>query len=112
MSNKALIHVKISRHPISEQIIGFRLEAAIPNMDGRVMKARKDGDSTAFYATDERAPSFRKPYLIEQTGDYGRISKDKIDRFMDRLKWEGFKDFELIGKYQGEPLSEFYSTEG
>lgn len=104
--SKALIHVKTVRKPISEEVIGFRLEAAIPNMEGRVMKARKDGDSTAFYATDERAPSFRRPYFIDQTSDYGRIDRKKVERFMDNLKWEGFKEFELVGQYDGEPFSE------
>lgn len=104
--SKALIHVKTVRKPISEEVIGFRLEAAIPNMEGRVMKARKDGNATAFYATEERAPSFRRPYFIDQTSDYGRIDRKKVERFMENLKWEGFKEFELVGKYDGEAFSE------
>lgn len=103
--SKALIHVKPVRKPISEEVIGFRLEAAIPNMAGRVMRARQDGDSVVFRATKEEAPSFRKPYLIEQSSDHNAIDRRKVERFMDALRWAGYDEFELIGKYAGEPLA-------
>lgn len=108
MANKALIHVKATRHPISEEIVGFRLEAATPNNEGRVMRARRgeDGETLGFYATKEATPSFRKPYLIAQSSDYPAINKSRIEKFMNNLSWQGYKEFELVGKYEGEPLQE------
>jgi hypothetical protein len=103
MSQKALIHVKTVRRPVSQQVIGFRLEATIPNMAGRKMKTCNGED---FFATSEAAPSFRKPYFIEASGDYSEISPKIVRRFMGGLKWSGFDEFELIGKYGDAPFAE------
>lgn len=108
--SKALIHAKITRHPISEEVIGFRLEAAVPNMSGRVMKVRSSGDSVSFYATQQPAPSFRGQYLIKQSSDYDQIDAATLERFMELLKWEGYSEFDLVGKYQGEPLAYLMSV--
>ncbi|MCL2874730.1 MAG: hypothetical protein FWF12_00250 [Betaproteobacteria bacterium] len=105
--SKALVRVRTTRHPISEEVIGFRLEAAIPNSDGRIMKVRHDanGKADSFYATKEEAPSFRKPFFIEESSDYSLIDERKLERFVSNLKWQGYDEFELVGKYQGEPLA-------
>lgn len=107
MSSKALIHVKVARHPISDEVIGFRLEAAVPNEAGRVMKARKssDGQTLGFYATQQTAPSFRRPFLIEVSSDYSELDQKKVDRFKDNLRWQGYREFELTGKYLGRPFA-------
>lgn len=104
--SKALIHVRAVRRPISEEVIGFRLEAAVPNQDGRKMKARrtKEGD-VSFYATQEATPSFRRPYFIAESSDYPFIDRRKVERFMKDLEWQGYREFELVGKYQGEPFA-------
>jgi hypothetical protein len=102
MTSIAVIHVKTVRTKTSDRIIGYRLEAAVPNQQGRVMKHFGDGD---FYATEEVAPSFRKPYLIAESSDFNSINKQRLVKFMQDLSWSGFSQFELYGKYDGEPLS-------
>lgn len=107
MSSKALVHVKTVRKPISDEVIGFRLEAAIPNQEGRVMRAKKNGGETVgFYATQQPTPSFRKPYFIAQSSDYTDIDPKKIERFLDELRWHGYREFELVGRFAGEPLAD------
>lgn len=104
--SKVLIHVKTNRRPISEEVIGFRLEAAVPNMAGRKMKARKNGDSVSFYATQEPAPSFRGSYQVAVGSDFNDITPDILERFKRDLKWDGYTEFELVGNYLGEPFAE------
>jgi hypothetical protein len=101
MSSKALVHIRTVRHKLGEDIIGFRLEAAIPNMEGRVMRPLGEGD---FYATQEASPSFRKPYFIAESSDHSHVGLKQIDRFLDQLRWQGYDCFEFVGKYQGDPL--------
>lgn len=104
-----MVHVKITRHPLSDEVIGYRFEAAIPNMEGRVMRARKAGGETvSFYATSEAAPSFRSPYFIDQSSDETAITPKVIQRFIDRLTWKGYRSFEAVGKYAGNPLSDIF----
>lgn len=105
--SKAIVRVKVTRRPRSEEVIGFRLEAAVPNAAGRVMKAKRaGGEVVAFYATEEPAPSFRRPYLVDQGSDNPWITQSDIDRFLTGLKRSGFDDFQLVGKYCGDPLDE------
>lgn len=106
MSTKAVVHVKTVRRPISDEIIGFRLEAAIPNEAGRVMKAKHvgNGELDGFYATDEVAPSFRKPYFICDRAFNG---KKDIERLKEDLAWYGYKEVQYVGRFGGMPLAEF-----
>ena len=101
MSAKAAVHVRTVRHKLSEGIIGFRLEAAIPNQEGRVMRATKDGD---FFATKQETTSFRSPYFLAESSDHSAIGEKQIGRFLDQLRWIGYDQFEFVGKYQGDPL--------
>jgi hypothetical protein len=104
MSSKAVVHVRTVRHKLnSENIIGFRLEAAIPNLEGRVMRRLKDGD---FYATQQVAPSFRKPYFVLESSDHTNVGPKQISKFLDDLRWQGFNDFDFIGKCGGESFAE------
>lgn len=106
--SKALIHIKNVRKPISDEVIGFRIEAAVPNSQGRVMRAKQiNGETVGFYATKQEAPSFRRPYLIEVGSDHSSIDPTKVNRFLDDLRWQGFTEFEFVGRYAGEPLAEF-----
>ena len=98
---KATIHVRTVRHRISERVIGFRLEAAIPNQAGRKMKPLGDGD---FYATKETATSYRKPYLIAESSDHSFIRAKEIKSFLDELRRAKFDQFEFEDKYDGDPL--------
>lgn len=108
MSSRALVRVKTVRKPISDEVIGFRLEAAVPNEEGRVMRANHSGgEVVSFYATKQPAPSFRKPYFIAQSSDFCSIDTKKIERFLDDLRWQGYREFDLIGKFEGEPLASF-----
>lgn len=102
MANKAVVHVRTVRYKTSEMIIGFRLEAAVPNQEGRVMRPLGEGD---FYATKEPTTSFKKPYFIAESSDYSYIRKQEIERFLDKLRWSGFQEFEFFGKYEGQPLA-------
>lgn len=111
--SKAIVRVKVTRRPRSSEVIGYRLEAAIPNEAGRVMKASFDsaGDVRGFYSTGEPTPSFQRPYLIEQGSDNPWITQGDVDRFLKHLKWSGYDQFQLVGKYDGEPFSEQFQVQ-
>jgi hypothetical protein len=104
----AVIHAKVVRRPISGQIIGYRLEAAVPNQQGRKMKPlyNSEGGVESFIATHEAVPSFKKPYLVAQSSDYNAIDKTTINRFLDSLRFTGFRDFEFFGKVGDVPLAD------
>ncbi len=102
MSGKATVHVKTVRRRTMNEIIGFRIEAAVPNQEGRVMKPIGDGD---FYATKEHATSYRRPYFIAESSDHSWIDKKTMERFLSDLRWRGYDKFEFEGKYEGEPLA-------
>lgn len=88
------------------------MEAAIPNEAGRVMRARKQsGETVGFYATDMPAPSFRRPYLIEQGSDNPWITQGDVDRFLSGLKWSGYDEFQLVGSYDGDPFAEQFQVQ-
>lgn len=106
MSGKALIKLAYVRRPISQEVIGYRMVAAVPNRAGRKMKVRfgQDGTPESFYATKEEVPSFRKPYLICESSDHLAIGRKEIESFLERLKWEGYEDWEFVGKWDAQPL--------
>lgn len=97
---KALIQVKTVRQPISGNVLGFRIQAAVPNEAGRVMRANFNGEGQAesFYATKETAPSFRRPYFISETSDYTTLGIREVDRFLKDLQWQGYRKYEFVGK--------------
>jgi hypothetical protein len=98
--SKAVIKLKTVRRPSSQEIIGFRMQATLPNTAGRTMRARlENGEAVSFYATDEPAPSFKKPYLICESSDCSHIGKREIVRFLDGLRWQGFKEYEFFGNW-------------
>lgn len=104
---KALIKVQHVRRPLSQELIGYRLVAAVPNMEARKMKPRmgRDGKVESFAATDQRVPSFRKPYMISESSDHSMIGKREIEDFIQKLIWEGFDQWELVGNWDLEPIA-------
>lgn len=92
---KALIRHSTTRRPHSGEVLGVRLQACVPNEAGRKMIPTKDG----VRATNKVVPSFRKPYLILESMDYaneGMVTEAEIERFKQRLSWEGFTEFEFV----------------
>lgn len=84
---KALIRLKQTTHPISEEVIGFRLQAAIPNMAGK--------------AFGKEVPMFRSPYLISESSDHSveELSRDGafekvIASFQEQLRFQGFSEIQ------------------
>lgn len=95
---KALIRTKTVSHPRSGERIGCRLQACIPNLNARKMK-KSYGGKVEFYATNEMVPSFRGTFLIAESSDYASaesITKPEMTRFMGRLVWLGYTEFEVI----------------
>jgi hypothetical protein len=95
---KALVRVKPVYRPISRDIIGLRLQAAIPNNAARRMMAIEGGE---FRATKQEVPSFQGHYLIGESMDYSgfsEITASELDRFLARIKFEGFTTIEFFGK--------------
>lgn len=85
---KAILKLKEVKHPISEETIAFRIQAAIPNESGW-----------------KGAPSFRKPYFIAETGDYTEghlVQGDNFNRvlkdFDRQLEWLGFTETVFTGQ--------------
>lgn len=80
----ATLKLKAVSHPISEALIGFRIQAAIPNKAGRGFKGQP-------------VTSYQKPYLITQTSDYseGYLSEN-FDKVVAKVKadllWAGYED--------------------
>lgn len=102
MSNKALVRIQGKYRPVSGELIGFRLQAAIPNMAGRKMVHTSNG----LRATSEEVPAFRKPYLIGESMDYDaieRVSEADAERFAKQLRWAGYSQFEFVGADENDP---------
>jgi hypothetical protein len=100
---RAVVRIRTVRTLTTDRIIGYRLEAAIPNNQGRVMKARHDGaEVVGFYATDAVNPSFTRAYLIEQSSDCSCVTTREVGRFLANLKRQGFDTFNAIGKWHNE----------
>jgi hypothetical protein len=81
--SQALLKIKATKHPISEKTIGFRIQAAHPNMAGR----NRQG---------EEIPSFAKKYLIAESSDEPSIETRHIDRFTDKLMFQNFSEFVIV----------------
>jgi hypothetical protein len=80
----ALLKIKQVKHPISEEIIGFRIQAAIPNNAGR------DFNGNA-------CPSFVKKYLIDESSDHTSLSDDRIADFTKKnLAFQGYTKFDIV----------------
>lgn len=94
---KALIRVQPKYRPVSGDLQGMRMQAAIPNTAARKMVRTGAG----FRATAQEVPAFRKPYLILETGDQWSFSENDLERFKQKLKWEGFDEFELLTDLDG-----------
>jgi hypothetical protein len=93
--SKVLVRIQPKYRPVSGDLIGFRLQAAIPNMAARRMVMTSNGPR----ATDEPAPAFRKPYLIDESMDYScieAVSERDIERFAEKLTWAGYTSYEFI----------------
>jgi hypothetical protein len=92
---KALIRTKKIFRPYSQKVLGYRVQATIPNMAARKMRKVKSG----FVATEQEVPSFRAPYLICESMDYATerdISKGDMERFVLNLLSLGFTEFEML----------------
>lgn len=82
--SKALIKVKQVCHPISQETIGFRLQAAHPNSAGRDWKGNP-------------APSFAKRFLIAESSDMSHSPDEKdYAKFCDQLRFHKFTDFPIV----------------
>jgi hypothetical protein len=105
---KALVRIKITRRPSSREVIGFRIEGAVPNEAQRRMLPQFDGEGevSGFVIKDEMVPSFRSPYLITSSSDEPYINEATMKRFLSKLRWEGYSLFEFLGKYDGDALSD------
>lgn len=84
---KAILKVKTITHPISEEIIGYRIQAAVPNKAGK--------------AFGKEVPSFKKPFFILETSDFSYdYLKEHFLKVVDRvkadLKWQGYEGGEFI----------------
>ena len=92
---KVIIRISEKKRPISEETIGFRFQAAIPNQAAKKMKpfTTKKGDR-GFIATDVPAVSFKKDYLVYETGDMSDINERDFERFLKGLKGMGFSHYQ------------------
>lgn len=82
MSNRVIIRAREVKKPISQETIGFRLEAAIPNMAGK--------------AFGHEVPSFKRPYFVAESSDMNYVTDNDIRRFCETLKFQGYKQFEYL----------------
>ena len=96
---KVVLKLKEVRRPISDDTIGYRIQAAIPNQAARKMKPRKDkktGD-VHFVATGETTTSFSKQYLIAESSDMtNELNEQVFQRLRDNLRWMGYSHFEWV----------------
>ena len=84
----ALIKLKEVKHPISEETIGFRFQAAHPNRAGRNRKG-------------DEIPSFAKKYLIAESSDYPSVTETEFDKFTKSLSLFGFTEFPIVSTPKG-----------
>lgn len=99
---KALVRVAPKFRPHSGDLVGLRIQAAVPNLAARRMVKTSKG----FAATEEQVPAFRKPYLIQETGDCMWISDSDLERFKKKLAWEGFTEFQMLTDLNGRKLED------
>jgi hypothetical protein len=99
---KALIRIQPKYRPVSGDLQGMRIQAALPNMAARKMVRTSAG----FRATETPVPAFRKPYLVAETGDQSWFTENDLERFKQKLKWEGFSEFEMLTDLNGRKLED------
>lgn len=93
--SKVTIRIQEKKKPISDETIGFRFQAAIPNQAAVKMKpVKKKGEHVGFMATNIPTTSFRKDYLIFETGDMSEINERDFERFLGTLKGLGFSHYQ------------------
>ena len=96
---KALVRVKKVYRPVSGDLLGYRIQACIPNTAARRMK-KSNRTESGFYATEQQVPAFTAKYLIAESMDYAYeslITPAEMQRFCDqKLRWKGFTEFERI----------------
>jgi hypothetical protein len=83
----AILKLKTVKHPISEDVIGFRIQAAIPN------RAAK--------AFGKAVPSFKRPFFLAETSDHSEAYlqehfEEVLDSFKANLKWQGYDTAEFV----------------
>jgi hypothetical protein len=97
---KALIRTQRKFRPVSGELLGYRIQATVPNAAGRRMIPTEEGD---FRPIGGPVPAFRKPYLILETGDLPAAPTEaELAAFKHKLEWEGFSEFEMVGKKADE----------
>lgn len=102
---KIVVRVKTTRRPISDQVIGYRFQAATPNQDARKMKARKKGGEVlGFYATEQSTTAFTKRHLVLESSDYSSVNQRDFDRFKANLKGMGFTHYQFADKTEVSEL--------
>ena len=77
---KATVRLKEVKRPISEETIGFRLQAAVPNAAGFKGKT-----------------SYASPFFIAESSDYTASYVEGnfpeiLSKFEKQLNWQGFTD--------------------
>jgi hypothetical protein len=83
---RATVRLKEIKRPISEETIGFRLQAAVPNSEGF-----------------KGMTSYKKPFLIVESSDYdmqfieGNFLK-VLEDFEKKLNWQGYTDLQFSQK--------------
>lgn len=83
MTVKAMLRLKETKHPISEETIGFRIQAAIPNKAGK--------------AFGKPVPSFRGVYFLGETSDMSEEElpvrfEQTLEKMKADLKWKGYDE--------------------
>ena len=81
--SQALLKIKATKHPISEETIGFRIQAAVPNNAGRDFRGNA-------------IPSFAKKYLISESSDHTTVGVKQLDSFLNDLTFQKFNDFVIV----------------
>lgn len=82
-----------------------RLLAAEFNMEGHKMRPVKKGGEIVGFSKGAPAPSFRKQFLVAESGDFTFLSDDDFERFLNRLKWLGFTHFKWANAiHEMEPI--------
>lgn len=100
---KALFRIAPIYRPYSGTSNGVRIQAAIPNNAGRKMIPTDKG----MIATSREVPSFRRPYLLNESMDYpheGAISEQDMERFFDALRFMGYSEFEQVAGKKDKPI--------
>lgn len=96
--SKVTLRIKQVRRPVSDELIGYRLQAAFPNSAARKMKPIKQkGQVVGFSATKQETTSFRGEYLITESSDMTAVGEKDYEKFRAILRDMGFTHFNLAG---------------